>query len=279
MALCNKIQVCIGLLLFCHVMLDVTSVDSQTCEAIVPQDSTAKLGEKEVLKCRLASQNIAWTFCPRNGGSRLITNNCAVVSSASSSYKVDKSNNGCDLVIDNVTTSHLGSYTCQDLSLNDTGHVIKLRNTNENLALGKHTIQSTTDPVGAMYASSNAVDGNVDSNYARGSCIFTLSTAGQWWAVDLEHETSVGHVRLTNIEQPAYFGLLHDFFIGLTNVSPWSTPPNFNQSSICKYFAGTAPAKIPITIFCEPDTLPGRYLFLLKPEANYLTFCELEVYY
>jgi len=237
------------------------------------------LEKKAVLKCRLASQNIAWTFCPRNGGSRLITNNCAVVSSARSSYKVDKSNSGCDLVIDNVTASHLGSYTCQDLSLNDTGHVVKLGNTNENLALRKNTIVSTPyNSGGALYVSSNAVDGNVDSNWDHGSCLITMNNAGEWWAVDLEQETSVGHIRLTNIEHLSYFGRLHDFFIGLTNVSPWTKAPNFANSSICKYFAGTAPATIPITIFCEPDTLPGRYLFVLKPAADHLQFCELEVY-
>jgi len=278
MTLNSKLQV--GLLLLCHAMLEVSCLDSQTCEAIVPVDSTAKLGENAVLKCRLSSQNIAWTFCPVSGEPRLISNNCAVVKSASSSYKVDKSNNGCDLVIDNVTASHLGAYTCQDLSLSDTGHTVKLGNTKENLALHKKTIQSTTlAPTAESTCASNlAVDGNSDAEWTHGSCTHTINIAPEWWAVDLEQEVAVGHIRLTNML--TVDARMQNIFIGTTNISPWVTPPtNFNQTSVCKYFFGYPPGGKTISIYCEPDTAPGRYLFVLMDRADYLNICELEVYH
>jgi len=277
------IQVSIGSVLLGHLLLGIYCFGEETCEAIIPSDSTVKLGQPAVLKCRQTTQNIAWTFCPRNSGPQLIASNCNLSPKAADSYRLDKSNNGCNLVIDNVTMNHYGTYTCQDLSLNDAGHSVQLGNSNENFALNKNAIQSSTDvaqPFGPKTGlANNAVDGNADSNYQHGSCTLVLLTVPAWWAVDLGQETSVGRVRITNIAEP-YSERLKNFFIGLTNVSPWTAaPPKLDQSSLCKYYAGYLPGGVPIDIYCEPHTKPGRYLFVMLNKVDYLNICELEAYY
>jgi hypothetical protein len=177
--------------------------------------------------------------------------------------------------------SHLGKYTCQDWSLDDRGYTVELGNSNENLALSKPTVQSSTFAYNGGTSSSNkAVDGvtylaQVGHEY----CANTLNVAPAWWAVDLGQETSIGHVRITS-RKDCCLDQLGDFFIGLTNVSPWTTPPSVEKnSSICKYHVGKPPAGISTDIFCNPNTGAGRYLFVYSTQAQYLTICELEAYY
>jgi len=281
MAVHDILKASVGLWLFGHVLLRVTSLDSATCEAVVPGDTVSKLGEKAVLKCRLSSQNIAWTFCPRNGQPKLIVSNCVVAQSASQRYRVDKTNSACNLVIDNVTLSHLGHYTCQDWTLNDDGHTVELGNTNENLAANKKAIQSSTYTDGFFYVANLALDGNYDNVFGHRHCTATQPISPAWWAVDLGQETPVGRVKIQNRADSAVdINRLQNFYIGLTNVSPWTqSPPNMANSSLCKYYTGIPPPEYALDIFCEPNTLPGQYLFILFNRADYLTLCEVEVYY
>jgi hypothetical protein len=241
---------------------------AEICEAIVPGNTIADIGGKAVLNCRQSSQNILWTFCPRNGAPYAIASNCAIVPSEVGRYRVDKANYGCNLVIDNVTASHLGTYTCQDLTLSDHGHSAELGNTNENLALNRNTVQSTT--YNNDFLPNNAVDG-------KPSCAATLNGYKQWWAVDLGQETSVGRVRITTRSDVA--NTMYNFFIGLTNVSPYVTKPDLTKSSVCKFFSGYPPAETPTDILCERNTKPGRYLFIQQTLTNLLIICEVEVYY
>jgi len=278
MAFAKMIQVSVGLVCLCHVLLLVASLDSQTCEAVVPVDTTAQIGDKAGLKCRLSSQNIAWTFCSRDSGPRQIATNCQVVKAEAANYRLDKSNGGCNLIIDNVTASQLGTYNCQDLSLGDRGHNVELGNSDQNLALRKNAIQSSNY---YTYLANMAVDGTADGNFVKNSCSCTNAIAPSWWAVDLGQETSVGRVRITN-RGDAVPERLQQFFIGLTNVSPWTvTAPSVtaNTSSICKYYYGFPPPGIPLDITCEPITKSGRYLFIYMLRAEYLTLCEVEAYY
>jgi len=164
------------------------------------------------------------------------------------------------------------------MSLNDQGHSVELANINENLALGKNAIQSSTYDRNSV--ASNAVDGS-KLGTARQGCSSTKAVAPSWWAVDLGQETSIGRVRLTR-RPDGYPEQLQTFFIGTTNVSPWVVAPqlnNNNQTSICKYFFGYLPVGLPLNIYCEPDTLPGRYVFVYIQHAHSLTICEFEAYY
>jgi len=269
----KKMQASIGLLLLGQVLLGTICLASDTCEAIVPTDTTAHLGDKAVLKCRLSSPNIAWTFCSASGGPSQIAVNCAVVPAVSDSYRLDKSNNGCNLVIDNVTASHYGTYNCQDLSLTDQGHTVELTNSDENLALNKNAIQSSGP------GANKAVDGNFNPNYPSGSCTAAGPEDHAWWAVDLGQETHIGRVRITN-RADSVPERLSNFFIGLTNLSPWITSaPKLANSTVCKYYTGTPPGGVSLDIFCEPNTKPGRYLYVMLNKVDTLTICELEAFY
>jgi len=171
--------------------------------------------------------------------------------------------------------SHYGTYTCQDLSVSDHGHTFDFGNSNENLALNKNAIQSST--LNSDFPANKAVDGNRDALWAHHSCACTVNSGPQWWAVDLGQETHIGRVTITNSLDNVLF---QNIIIGLTNVSPWTvSAPNLTQSSVCKYFFGYSPAGLPLDIFCEPNTLPGRYLFVLTQRIDYLIICEVEAYY
>jgi len=271
------LQASLGLLFLGQLLLSSSSVASDTCEVIIPVNTTVKLGQKAVLQCRLTSQNIAWTFCSRGAGPYQIAVNCDLVPSTVDSYRLDKSTtNACHLVIDNVTVSHLGKYTCQDLNLDDHGHTVELGNSNENLALNKPTVQSST--YSALTPSNKAVDGIIPE--VLGDCAITNIVAPAWWAVDLGQETPIGRVRITNRKE-GYPEQTSDFFIGLTNVSPWTTPPSVVASSttICKYYTGHPSLGIPTDIFCNPNTGAGRYLFVYMTQAQFLSICELEAFY
>jgi hypothetical protein len=145
----------------------------------------------------------------------------------------------------------------------------------ENLALYRNAIQSSTwlnTEIKLAQIASFAVDG------LSSPCSHTEAIAPVWWAVDLGEVTTVGRVRITS-RPDVFANRLQSFFIGLTNVSPWTTqPPSLNRSSICKYYTGSPPAGIPIDIFCEPNTAPGRYLYVMMMRNEYLTICELEAY-
>jgi hypothetical protein len=121
-----------------------------------------------------------------------------------------------------------------------------------------------------------AVDGSTDGNFIHGSCTHTDTNNPAWWAVDLGQEIQVGRVRITN-RGDCCAERLQNFNIGLTNVSPWTTPPNLSQSSICKYYTGYPPGGVPTDIFCQPNTAPGRYLFIMLPNQA-MNLCEVEVF-
>ena len=72
----------------------------------------------------------------------------------------------------------------------------------ENLALGKATTQSSTFNITAdnVYGvSGNAVDGNPDTNFLKGSCSHTWKDNPSWWRVDLGSDlVDVSEVHIVN---------------------------------------------------------------------------------
>ena len=66
----------------------------------------------------------------------------------------------------------------------------------ENLAYLKDTNQSSTDD--RLGASSNAVDGNSNTNWNDGSCSRTLKEKQPWWRVDLGNVELVNEVYVVN---------------------------------------------------------------------------------
>ena len=72
----------------------------------------------------------------------------------------------------------------------------------ENLALRKATTQSSTFNITAdnVYGvSGNAVDGNPDTNFLKGSCSLTKKGNPSWWRVDLGSDlVDVSEVHVVN---------------------------------------------------------------------------------
>ena len=70
-----------------------------------------------------------------------------------------------------------------------------------------------------------------------------------------------------------------NFTIGLTDVSPWTTqPPMVDQGPPCAYYPGTVLQGSNTTICCDPQSSPGRYLFVKREDDNVLSFCEVDVF-
>ena len=69
----------------------------------------------------------------------------------------------------------------------------------ENLAYQKNTSQSSIyrDAV-ATGPSSNAVDGNSNTNFNKGSCVRTRQEKQPWWRVDLGNVELVNEVYVVN---------------------------------------------------------------------------------
>ena len=72
----------------------------------------------------------------------------------------------------------------------------------ENLALRKATTQSSTFNITADNVngvSGNAVDGNPDTNFLKGSCSLTKKGNPSWWQVDLGSDlVDVSEVHIVN---------------------------------------------------------------------------------
>ena len=71
-----------------------------------------------------------------------------------------------------------------------------------------------------------------------------------------------------------------NFAVGVTNVSPWTTPPpnNTQGPNVCAYYPGTPGLGSNNVIYCNPHTSAGRYLYIQKLYSAQLTLCEVQVY-
>uniref|UniRef100_A0A3Q3L4D7 Fucolectin tachylectin-4 pentraxin-1 domain-containing protein n=1 Tax=Labrus bergylta TaxID=56723 RepID=A0A3Q3L4D7_9LABR len=65
----------------------------------------------------------------------------------------------------------------------------------QNVALSRTADQSSSHPDGPAR---NAVDGNRDPNFAKGSCSLTHQESNPWWRVDLQNVYTVTAVMITN---------------------------------------------------------------------------------
>jgi hypothetical protein len=71
-----------------------------------------------------------------------------------------------------------------------------------------------------------------------------------------------------------------NFTVGVTNVSPWTTPPpnNTQGSNVCAYYPGTPGLDSYNNIYCNQTTSAGRYLYIQKLDSAQLTLCEVQVF-
>jgi len=156
-------------------------------------------------------------------------------------------------------------------------HKDKIETCDVNIALFRPAIQSSIYTKGASGEASLAVDGNRNPIRSAGSCSATAGTEKGWWAVDLGNESKVRRVRITNRGDCCHEHQ-RNFDIGLTNVSPWDVAPDIGRSSLCAYRQPYLPAGKSTDILCDPQVVPGRYLFIKLRTTLGLTLCEVEVF-
>ena len=83
--------------------------------------------------------------------------------------------------------------------------------------------------------------------------------------------------------QESYFLIsgprLHDFKVGVTDVSPLLSPPNTTSSQLCGTYTGDVLSGTYANVSCTPNTNLGRYVIIQMPGTNEtLCMCEVEVY-
>lgn len=83
--------------------------------------NTAALnGSFVLLDCHLGVSTIAWSFVAVGELPAVsLISNCEVLPGYADKYRVEKSDVACNLIIDELTEAHAGTYTCQDLSIAD----------------------------------------------------------------------------------------------------------------------------------------------------------------
>ncbi|XP_036413787.1 uncharacterized protein LOC118798514 [Colossoma macropomum] len=118
---------------------------------------------------------------------------------------------------------------------------------------------------------SNAIDGNRDGVYYRGSCTHTEKNLGPWWRLDLLKQHKVFTISVTN-RQDAVSDRLNGAEIRIGD----SLGNNGNNNPRCGVIS--TKNKVPTFTF-DCKGMEGRYVNIVIPGRwEFLTLCEVEVY-
>ena len=71
---------------------------------------------------------------------------------------------------------------------------------------------------------------------------------------------------------------MNNFIVGLTDVSPDTTPVSLWNYDLCGQYPGAVPDSVTVYLQCDQSAPPRRYLVVQSPASVYLSFCEIEVY-
>uniref|UniRef100_A0A8C6V1W1 Fucolectin tachylectin-4 pentraxin-1 domain-containing protein n=1 Tax=Neogobius melanostomus TaxID=47308 RepID=A0A8C6V1W1_9GOBI len=139
--------------------------------------------------------------------------------------------------------------------------------TGENLALKGKASQSS---IYEYYFASNAIDGNRDGNFAKGSCACTASELNPWWRLDLGTTHRIFSVSVTNRDA------VPERINGAEILIGDSSDNNGNNNPRCAVIPTIAGG---FTRSFECNGMDGRYVnIVLAGRTEYLTLCEVEVY-
>jgi len=69
----------------------------------------------------------------------------------------------------------------------------------------------------------------------------------------------------------------NNFIIGLTNTSPLVSTPTLWNYTLCGQYPGAVPAGATVSLYCQHNLPPFRYLIVQFPRTNHMNFCEVEV--
>ncbi|XP_074659532.1 fucolectin-like [Tubulanus polymorphus] len=162
-------------------------------------------------------------------------------------------------------------------------HVINRRDgaTNENVALGRTTMQSSNYRT-HWWLSSTAVDGNRDPVMGSGSCTHTNSLEPQgkplWWKVCLGARYRVTSVILVNRAMAAYRLEKFKILVTTDESPPALNLSNIPQNTICAKQEAQMKSSEVKEFFC-PGHVTGNTVIVTKPSGTgALSLCEVEVY-
>ncbi|XP_069709319.1 uncharacterized protein [Phaenicophaeus curvirostris] len=138
----------------------------------------------------------------------------------------------------------------------------------QNVALGRPAAQSSLLDAGS--GASNAVDGNRDGDWRRGSCSHTLEEPEPWWRVDLGRRHAVYAVVLKNRHDCCWESLKGaQIHVGDSLVDRGRHNP------VCGIVTDASPGSLS-TICCHG--LRGRYVSIVVAHREAaLALCEVEV--
>uniref|UniRef100_A0A8C2PMN2 Fucolectin tachylectin-4 pentraxin-1 domain-containing protein n=1 Tax=Cyprinus carpio TaxID=7962 RepID=A0A8C2PMN2_CYPCA len=137
-----------------------------------------------------------------------------------------------------------------------------------NIALNARVAQSSLGhPQGDA---EHAVDGNRDSNYAKGSCTHTTAEFNPWWRADLGNVYSISNVSITN-RGDCCKERLRGAQIRIGN--------NLENNGNNNELVATVLTVPDSTVTFEFEPVNGRYVNIFLPgNDEILTLCEVEVF-
>ena len=67
------------------------------------------------------------------------------------------------------------------------------------------------------------------------------------------------------------------FIVGLTDDHPNISTPTLWNYTVCGQYPGAVPAEATVSLYCQDNLPPFRYVIVQFPRTGYMTICELEV--
>ena len=68
-----------------------------------------------------------------------------------------------------------------------------------------------------------------------------------------------------------------NFVVGLTNASPVDSRPTLWNYPLCGQYPGVVPAAATVSLYCQDNLPPARYLIVQFPITDSMNICELKV--
>ena len=68
-----------------------------------------------------------------------------------------------------------------------------------------------------------------------------------------------------------------NFIVGLTNVSPNVSAPTLWNYTLCGQYPGAVPAGATVSLYCQENLPPFRFVIVQFPITDAMNVCEIEV--
>jgi hypothetical protein len=164
---------------------------------------------------------------------------------------------------DQFTTTLSGSW------IKEPEACVQLEATPSIVSQGKPTSMSSDGGYGTQGASSNAVDGNTNSNWGGKSCTHTANQDSPWWSVDLQDTYKVEKVTVYN-RGDCCGTRLNNFYVSVGTAEGTST------GAECGTGANTIASGGSTDVAC--GGIEGSFVTVSKKDTVSIQICEVEVW-